>query len=421
MDYPLSHFGPWLAAVFTIGALTGLMRRRAEADGGLSPWLAWGLLAFLIGLVVAGVAALQGRAGLWLDSGLAAYAAFLLGAVVGALGRGGRLSEHREWALGLLPATLVWIGAATVEIPKIETSLKASIGAALARAGAQSLAFLVEGQDVALDRDNPASAGLRPAVASLDGVRLVGLGEVALRGEAAAQTPASRATPETPAALEEPSRMTASPPGWVDPVTAAKRAADAAGPRAEFLEDARRQADKLARGRAPSGTDAANMAGGDRTGSIAPAAQGLTPEQRGARLEAARDYLAKLPAAGPLELPACQAALNATQTVSKAPFASGSAEITRAAAGSLDALTSILRRCPDARVEIAGHTDNVGDEASNQALSQQRAEAIRRYLMLKGVPAARLSAVGYGSKQPIAQNDDEAGRADNRRIEFLLK
>ena len=107
--------------------------------------------------------------------------------------------------------------------------------------------------------------------------------------------------------------------------------------------------------------------------------------------------------------------------MSKVLFLTASADITRAAAGALDALTSILRRCPDVRIEIAGHTDNVGDEARNQALSQPLAEAIRRYLLLQGIPAARLSAIGYGSKQPIAQNDDEPERADNRRIEFLLK
>ena len=63
MDYLLSHFGLWLAAIFAIGALTALMRRRAEADGGLSPWLAWGLLAFIIGLVVAGVSRAAGPRG----------------------------------------------------------------------------------------------------------------------------------------------------------------------------------------------------------------------------------------------------------------------------------------------------------------------------------------------------------------------
>jgi outer membrane protein OmpA-like peptidoglycan-associated protein len=413
MDYWLSHFGLWLAAIFAIGALTALMRRRAEIDGGLSAWLAWGLLAFVIGLVVAGVPALQGRAALWLDSGLAAYAAFLLGAAIGALGRGGRLREHREWALGLLPATLVWIGANAVEIPKIEASLKAAVEAAMTQAGAQSVAFLVEGRDVALDQDNAASEGLRPTVANLHGVRRVGLGRTA-----AAQTLVADQT----AATEGATRKAAIPSGWVDPVTAAKRAADAPGPRAEFLESARRQAEKLARGRAPSGTDAATAAGGgDQTGAIAPAAKSLSPQQREARLEAARAYLAKLPAVGPLEIPACQEALDATQTVSKVLFATASAEVTRAAANALDALTPILSRCPDARIEIAGHTDNVGDEARNQALSQWRAEAIRRYLVLKGVPAARLSAIGYGSKQPIAQNEDEPGRADNRRIDFVLK
>ncbi len=116
MDPLLWRFGPWLAAIFAIGGLTAFWRRRAEIGGGLSPWLAWGLIAFVIGLVAAGVSALQGEAGVWLDSGLAAYAAFLLGCCAGALARGGRLQEHREWALGLLPATLLWIGANALEL-----------------------------------------------------------------------------------------------------------------------------------------------------------------------------------------------------------------------------------------------------------------------------------------------------------------
>ncbi len=246
------------------------------------------------------------------------------------------MREHREWALGLLPATLLWFGANAVEIPGIE----------------------------------------------------------AARREAAA-------------------------PPVEDRGIADKRAPETADPRAVFLESARRQAEALARSQAAQRVEPEAGAGADRTGSVA--IQNLTPQQRAARLEAARATLAKLPAAGALELPVCQQALDASQRVSKALFAPGSYEITRAAAVALDALTPILRRCPDAKVEIAGHTDNVGDAASNQALSKLRAEAVLRYLVAQGVSAARLSAAGYGAQQPIAPNDDEPGRADNRRIEFTLK
>lgn len=68
--------------------------------------------------------------------------------------------------------------------------------------------------------------------------------------------------------------------------------------------------------------------------------------------------------------------------------------------------------------EIAGYTDNVGDAADNQKLSEERANAVRNYLIAQGVPADQLVAVGYGQEEPIADNDTAEGRAQNRRIEF---
>ena len=80
-----------------------------------------------------------------------------------------------------------------------------------------------------------------------------------------------------------------------------------------------------------------------------------------------------------------------------------------------------LQRCGSTKIEIGGYTDNVGDDESNQALSQRRADAVMKYLANEGVAASRMTAVGYGAKKPIAANDDEDGRALNRRIEMLVK
>jgi OOP family OmpA-OmpF porin len=71
-------------------------------------------------------------------------------------------------------------------------------------------------------------------------------------------------------------------------------------------------------------------------------------------------------------------------------------------------------------VEVAGHTDSVGTEAYNQALSMRRADAVKDYLVSKGVKASRLSAKGYGESQPVASNDTDAGRAENRRVELIV-
>jgi OOP family OmpA-OmpF porin len=75
---------------------------------------------------------------------------------------------------------------------------------------------------------------------------------------------------------------------------------------------------------------------------------------------------------------------------------------------------------PDARVAIEGHTDAQGDEASNLALSESRAEAVRDYLVSQGIAADRLETAGFGESRPIASNDTAEGRAENRRIEFRL-
>ena len=74
----------------------------------------------------------------------------------------------------------------------------------------------------------------------------------------------------------------------------------------------------------------------------------------------------------------------------------------------------------DLVVEIAGHTDTTGDAVRNLSLSKQRAEAVRDYLVEIDVPGNRLSPIGYGETAPIGDNDTDAGRAANRRIEFNL-
>ena len=82
-----------------------------------------------------------------------------------------------------------------------------------------------------------------------------------------------------------------------------------------------------------------------------------------------------------------------------------------------DALT-ILRRHSDLKVEIAGHTDSKGSHEYNDALSQRRAEAVRRELVLHGIAPERLTARGYGEREPVADNATDEGRAKNRRVEL---
>ena len=86
----------------------------------------------------------------------------------------------------------------------------------------------------------------------------------------------------------------------------------------------------------------------------------------------------------------------------------------------LDELVSYMKNKDDVRVEIAGHTDNVGNDGDNLKLSQQRADAIRSYVIKKGIAASRIVAKGYGATQPVADNDSDEGRQLNRRTEVRI-
>lgn len=84
----------------------------------------------------------------------------------------------------------------------------------------------------------------------------------------------------------------------------------------------------------------------------------------------------------------------------------------------LDLVAASLVANPDVRIEVGGHTDNTGSAATNTNLSQARAEAVRAYLITKGVSADRMTARGYGSAQPVAPNTTASGRSQNRRVEL---
>ena len=101
-------------------------------------------------------------------------------------------------------------------------------------------------------------------------------------------------------------------------------------------------------------------------------------------------------------------------------FDSNKATIKPRSRTELDRLVEFLRQDPALRVEVAGHTDNVGTPAANLALSQRRAQTVLDYLTSHGIAAARLRAKGYGETKPLAGNDSEATRAQNRRIELRI-
>ncbi len=99
-------------------------------------------------------------------------------------------------------------------------------------------------------------------------------------------------------------------------------------------------------------------------------------------------------------------------------FDTGSAVIADGDLPALDRVVTLLLAAPDASVEVGGHTDDQGDDAANQALSEARAQAVVDYFVQSGVDPQQVRAAGYGESQPIADNETDDGRAANRRIEF---
>lgn len=101
-------------------------------------------------------------------------------------------------------------------------------------------------------------------------------------------------------------------------------------------------------------------------------------------------------------------------------FETGKSDLTSSSFPLLDQLHELMVSKQAMVIEIAGHTDNVGDEVANLKLSQSRANVITNYLVKKGISKERLVARGYGESQPIANNDSGDGRAKNRRTEVKI-
>jgi OOP family OmpA-OmpF porin len=127
------------------------------------------------------------------------------------------------------------------------------------------------------------------------------------------------------------------------------------------------------------------------------------------------------PASAPVDATVCQQLFSELLGKGRIRFESARANIDPDSAGLLDRLIETALRCPSANIEVGGHTDTDGEDAANQALSEKRAQSVVDYLVKAGLPANRFTAVGYGSTQPVGSNDTDEGKAQNRRIEFMVR
>ena len=101
-------------------------------------------------------------------------------------------------------------------------------------------------------------------------------------------------------------------------------------------------------------------------------------------------------------------------------FESGLYSLREESKAELMRLVDLLQKQPTMTIEIGGHTDNVGQKSDNQLLSENRAKAVEDFLVQNGIDRQRLSHKGYGDTKPIATNNTEEGRAQNRRTEFTV-
>jgi outer membrane protein OmpA-like peptidoglycan-associated protein len=105
---------------------------------------------------------------------------------------------------------------------------------------------------------------------------------------------------------------------------------------------------------------------------------------------------------------------------SSVTFDVDASDLKTAARQALNDVNAVLRSYPETRINVAGYTDSTGSNSYNQTLSERRAQSVATYLEQGGVDGGRINAVGYGESNPVASNDSEAGRAQNRRVEITL-
>lgn len=147
----------------------------------------------------------------------------------------------------------------------------------------------------------------------------------------------------------------------------------------------------------------------------------LTERLGGGGFDLSVEYVEALDPMAALPSPEeCLERIRAANAARKITFAPGSTDIEASGIRTLGQIADIIDECPPLRLEVAGHTDSQGREEMNLDLSQQRADAVVNALLQRRVVNADLVAQGYGETDPIADNETEAGREENRRIAFNL-
>lgn len=337
MTYLLTHFWAWWMSALALGSATALVVARRPERGEIAGWLAWFGLAFLVGLPVAFLHLLSGRAGLWLETGLALFAGFLAGAALGALAGGRSLRDHEGWAAGLVPLALIWIGAGLFGGRSLESDLLRQASSVVEKLGGDPTRLEAAGRDVRLPAGVQGREEAQRRIAQIAGVRRV------VEIEAPAPAPAPEASSADLSSAEP-----ASPEPAVAPPEPPSR---------------------------PPAIESA-----------------ASPEP-----EAKRAAAEAVPTSGELDAAACGKAVAETLVAEPIRFARNGVGIRRASSGALERVTGLLKRCPSAKVEARGRAD---DSDPQGKLARARAERVADYLWRMGLERGRLEATvaaGRGS------------------------
>lgn len=436
MLYLVTHYWIWLAAAFVVGAVTPLLAQKFGWAADLENyWVSRVGVVLAVALVLVAAQLASGKAELLLEAGVGLVIAYFVGGLAGGIAPGLLPVRFEGWWVGLFATGLILAVFGITTLPKLEPDLRERVADVVKEAGADPLNFDVAGRDVLLPADlgsDKVRAALGEQILKVPGVRRVAdvddLSGAALAAKTVAKLQAeAEAKAKAEAAAKEAAAKEAAAKAAKD--AAQKHAAAKAKAEAEAKEAAAKAAAEAAAKEAAAKEAAAKAA------AEAAAKQAAADEAAKKAADDAAKQAAAKPAAAPAEiktanatgaLPAspaqdCQGRVSALASAEKINFERRSAVIDKASQPLLDKLAAAIKQCPAVTIEVAGYTDGAGKKSANVALSKRRAEAVVASLTKAGIGSVKLVAEGYGSAKPIASNDTAEGRAQNRRIEFVVK
>jgi outer membrane protein OmpA-like peptidoglycan-associated protein len=399
MLYVVSQLWPFLLSIFFVGVLTAVLVRQPEEKRWIATWLKWAVLAYAAAAVVAVMGAVIERAGFYVENGLASFAAFLIGCFIGTRFTRGSIRENKGWAIGLVPAAILWLIGNAVVAPRIETDLRQRVGRAVEATGAAGGAFTVAGRDVAFADGAPKPAALLDAVQDVDGVRLV-TGLEPQKATAQNSELAENKPPESPGEATSPT----APPMRESPL-------------AQESRQEQRPPTQIGAPAAEPAPIAEKPPADEQLSLHAPEIAQVAPAPAGPQaIEGPKAEPQSASKPGETDVAACQAAIMKATGNDEITFVRGTAKIPAPSASVLDKIVVILKKCPLAKFEVRVHMDTGG--AQNAALSQLRSQRLVEYFEREGVAKGRLVGVGYGDKRRST-----AGAASKQapHVEFLPK